>query len=54
MKNKKKLYSLVLASATVVLFLILVSSTASASITEKWITNHGTSSNSAIYGNIIV
>ncbi len=37
-----------------VLFLILVSSTASASITEKWITNHGTASNPAIYGNTIV
>jgi beta propeller repeat protein len=35
-------------------FLILVSSTASASISETWITNHGTASNPAIYGNTIV
>jgi beta propeller repeat protein len=55
MKNKKKLHSLVLASAAVVLFLTLVSSTASASITEKQITtNPSNSENPAIYGNTIV
>ena len=50
----KKLYSIASISAVVILFLILVSSTASASITEKWITNHGTASLPAIYGNTIV
>jgi beta propeller repeat protein len=50
----KKLYSVASISAAVILFLILVSSTASASITEKWITNHGTASSPAIYGNTIV
>ena len=54
MRHKEKLYSIAIASAAMVLFLILVSSTASASITEKWITNHGTASNPAIYGNTIV
>ncbi|MHB8100687.1 MAG: PKD domain-containing protein [Methanosarcina sp.] len=54
MRHKEKLCSIAIASAAMVLFLILVSSTASASITEKWITNHGTASNPAIYGNTIV
>jgi len=46
--------STALASAAVLLFLILVSSTASASITETPITNHGTVAFPAIYGNNIV
>ena len=55
MKNKEKLCSIAKASAAVVLFLILVSSAASASITEKWITtNPSISQNPAIYGNKIV
>jgi beta propeller repeat protein len=54
MKNKHKLYSLVLSSVAMVLFLILVSSTASASITETQITKHGTASSPEIYGNRIV
>jgi beta propeller repeat protein len=54
MKNKSKLHSAALVLAAVVLFFILISSTASASITEKWITNHGTAANPAIYGNKIV
>jgi beta propeller repeat protein len=54
MRHKEKLHSIAIASVAVILFLILVSSTASASITEKWITNHGTASNPAIYGNTIV
>lgn len=54
MRHKEKLCSIAIASAAMVLFLILVSSTASASITEKWITNYGTASNPAIYGNTIV
>lgn len=53
MNNSNKLHSIVFAS-TVVLFLILVSSTASASITETQITNHGTATNPAIYGSTIV
>jgi beta propeller repeat protein len=54
MRHKEKLHSIAIASAAVVLFLILISSTASASITEKLITNQGTASNPAIYGNTIV
>lgn len=55
MRNKEKLYSIAKASAVVVLFLILVSSTSSASITEKQITtNMSDSQNPAIYGNKIV
>ena len=51
----KKLYSVASVSAAVILFLIIVSSTASASITETWITNHGTASGDYdIYGNTIV
>ena len=50
----KKLYSIASVSAAVVLFLILVSSTASASITEKMITNHGTAQFPSIYANKIV
>lgn len=54
MKTNKKLYSVALASATLILFLILVSSTASASIAETRITNHGTAGNPDIYDNKIV
>jgi beta propeller repeat protein len=54
MKTNNKLHSSVLASAAVVLFLILVSSTASASISETRITTHGTASSPVIYGNNIV
>ena len=51
----KKLYSVASVSAAVILFLIIVSSTASASITETWITNHGTAREGYdIYGNTIV
>jgi beta propeller repeat protein len=50
----KKLYSVASVLAAVFLFLILVSSTASASITETRITTSGTASNPAIYGNRIV
>jgi beta propeller repeat protein len=50
----KKLYSVTMVSAAAVLFLILVSSTASASVSETRITNHGTASNPAIYGDKIV
>jgi len=54
MKTNKKLRSIVLSSTILVLLLILISSTSSASITETRITTHGTSDNSAIYGNKIV
>jgi beta propeller repeat protein len=58
MGNRKKLYSIALASATLILFLILVSSTASAAspmITETRITtNPLDSDNPVIYGNNIV
>jgi beta propeller repeat protein len=50
----KKLYSLSFMSVAMILFLILVSSTASAAITEKRITTHGTASDPAIYGNTVV
>jgi beta propeller repeat protein len=54
MKINKKLYSIALASTTMILFLIIVSSTASAAITETQITNHGTASGGYdIYGNTI-
>ncbi|WP_095644518.1 PKD domain-containing protein, partial [Methanosarcina spelaei] len=58
MKLNKKSDSVVLALSALVLFLILVSSTASAAslsaITETRITNHGTASNPDIYGDKIV
>ena len=58
MKVNKKSYSVTLASAFLILFLILFPSTASAAspsaITETRITNHGTASNPDIYGNNIV
>ncbi|AKB52508.1 Chitin binding protein [Methanosarcina barkeri str. Wiesmoor] len=58
MKINKKSYSVVIASAVLILFLIFVSSTASAAspsaITETRITNHGTASNPDIYGDKIV
>jgi beta propeller repeat protein len=55
MKNSEKLYSIAKSSAVAVLFLILVSSAVSASITEKRITtNPSTSVNPVIYGNRIV
>ena len=54
MKKNKKLHSLTLASAILILFLILFSSTAAASITETKITTYGTAKNSDIYGNKIV
>ena len=58
MKVNKKSYSVTLASAVLILFLILVSSAASAAspsaITETRITNHGTASNPDIYGDKIV
>jgi len=57
-KFNKKFHSVALASSALVLFLILVSSTASAAsssaITETRITNHGTASNPDIYGDKIV
>ena len=54
MKNIKKLCSIALASAAIVFFLVLVSSTASASITEIRITTSGTAENPAIYSNNVV
>ena len=54
MGNRKKLYSIAIASVAATLFLILVSSTVSASISETRITNHGTASSPAIYSNNIV
>jgi len=55
MKNKKRLYSIAITSAVLILFLIIVSSTASASITEKQITtNPSNSKNPVIYGNKVV
>jgi beta propeller repeat protein len=54
MKTKIKLRSFALTSIFLVLFLILVSSVASASISETRITNHGTANSPAIYGNTIV
>ena len=54
MKTNKKLHSVALSSTALILFLIVLSSTASASITETRITNHGTAGNPDIYGNKIV
>jgi beta propeller repeat protein len=54
MKTNKKLYSLALVSSALILFLILVSSTASASITETRITTHGMACEPQIYGDKIV
>jgi beta propeller repeat protein len=56
MKNNTKLHSAALALATLILFIIIVSSTVSAAspkITETRITTHGTAEIPAIYGNII-
>jgi beta propeller repeat protein len=53
MKTKFNLHSFALTSIALVFFLILVSSVASASITETRITNHGKADNPAIYGNTI-
>jgi len=54
METNKKLYSVALVSVALILFLIFVSSTASAAssptITETRITTHGTASNPDIYG----
>lgn len=50
----KKLYSVTSVSVAIVLFLVLVSSNVSASITETRITTHGTADNPAIYGNTVV
>jgi beta propeller repeat protein len=52
MKDKGTFYSATFA--VVILFLILVSSTASASISETRITTSGKATNSAIYGNNVV
>jgi beta propeller repeat protein len=55
MQNKSRLHSAALASVAAVLFLILISSTASAAITETRITtNKSSSENPAIYNNKIV
>ena len=58
MKINKKLYSVASVLTVLILFLILVSSTASAAspsaITETRITNHGTAANPDIYGDKIV
>jgi len=58
MNINKKSYSVAFVSTVLILFLILVSSTASATspsaITETRITNHGTASNPDIYGDKIV
>jgi beta propeller repeat protein len=58
MEINKKLYSVALVSVTLILFSVLVSSTASAAsspkITETRITTHGTAANPDIYGNKIV
>ncbi|AKB83211.1 cell surface protein [Methanosarcina barkeri 3] len=54
MKTNKKLRSAVLSSTLLVLLLIVLSSTALASITETRITTHGTAANPDIYGNKIV
>jgi len=54
MKTNKTLYSVIVVSTALVLFLFLVLSTASASITEKRITSHGTASSPAIYNKNIV
>jgi beta propeller repeat protein len=54
MEMNKKIYSAGLASIAVVLFLILASSIAAASITETRITSKGSASDPAIYGKNIV
>lgn len=54
MKTKKNLCSIVLASTFILLFLIRISPTASASIAETQITTHGTASHPDIDGNKIV
>ena len=57
MKNNIKLHSAALVLVTLILFIILVSSTASAAspmITETRITSHKTASNPDIYGNNLV
>lgn len=55
MQNKSRLYSTALALAEEVLFLILISFTASAAISETWITtNKSYSDYPAIYNNKII
>ncbi|HZK71058.1 MAG TPA: hypothetical protein VFD03_05995 [Clostridia bacterium] len=56
MKTNKKLHSVAIVSAALILFLILVSSAASASptITEIQITTSGSAGSPAIFGNKIV
>jgi len=54
MQNNKKLYILPFIYVIAILFLIVISSTASASITETKITNYGKAGSPAIYGNKIV
>lgn len=54
MENTRKLHSLASVSVSIVLFLIFISSTASASITEARITTSGKAVNPDIYGNNIV
>jgi len=54
MKINKKLYSVALVSVVLVLFLILVSSTASASIIKTKLTNNVLTADPVIYGNKIV
>jgi beta propeller repeat protein len=55
MKNKQKLYSIALASATLIfVFLILISSVASAAQVAAQVTRIGNGSDPAIYGNRVV
>lgn len=54
MKIAKRINPIAITPVAMVLFLILISSTASASITEKRITTHGKASNPTIYGSIVV
>ncbi len=54
MQNNKKLYILPFISVIAILFLIVISSTALASITETQITNYGKAGSPAIYGNKII
>lgn len=54
MKTVKRINQVTTYSVAVILFLIFISSTASASFTEKRITTRGTASNPAIYDNNVV
>jgi beta propeller repeat protein len=54
MRHCNNLHSIILALTAMALFLILISSTALASIIETRITNHGTAENPTIYDNTIV